>query len=940
MIFLFVMPVIIGAFLRRGQVVSDIDIDTVIKLYMIQISLVGGFMHLSLNTGGLFNEVIFEGCVKWGTIQIISEEFSTLGLTLVVLISLMKVNLHFKIGSAILRSSDNLNRSESSYITSGIDECVYHESTSKNYTKTEEDLLTTQDNDKYHNPKAYILKHGNLRKEIQLTLNADTFRLLLIKVTAVFLHLCLILNIVIYNLIFSSYKKQEYIRMHGGKIRDKANVLGNARNTISYNNRGINITRWPRVVHIGEKLNSQCLRMNYQGSIRYYSSIKDKSYLDINEIKRLMKDDLIQYWPDNKQLSLLHKEVYKEQMELVNLANIYGVYSCEVYNKQYMNAKSMLFRIVAIDKLSKSSGSKTPGIDKMFLTNKKEDILIYIELLKWLKEVMKKPNSYEASSIKRIWIPKSNGKLIPLGIPTIKDRALQYLVNLVLEPLVELTGEPHSYGFRPYRSSKNAIGYLRSHLNTIDKETVLKYTSESVKINDLSRQLPEDKWILNADIKGLFDNINNEWLIKNLFIHPNLNKFINSWLKCGAIDKGVFYKTETGIPQGGIISPTLANFTLNGLENVIMDSLKPLTKSKEKRIAIQLKDGHRTRIASGLAYVRYADNFIVLIRSKYIMTKYIIPAIKTFLAERGLTLSEEKTKVFRLKDKNKQLDFLGYTFKYQDKWSIKRHMFYTDHAGSRGIALYPNKDKVIKFIDKLKFIFKKSQNLDAYNLIAKLNPILRGWSGYYNLGNSSHYRSLVRNALYNLVWRWAHRKHRRWGRIAIAKRYFLTIKDDSEIKKNPLFVKIKNTKWVFHDTISHKSRYNKDVNKSIYLINPSMSTQLLTARLYIIPKDLINIHAYHKDYMKLVEFGTNLNFKAQGVNGPLKDKLLKRQNNICTHCEESLIASVGKYENIHIHHINPIMKGGSRNKIDNMQLIHSWCHKDIHRRNESVTNEK
>lgn len=158
-------------------------------------------------------------------------------------------------------------------------------------------------------------------------------------------------------------------------------------------------------------------------------------------------------------------------------------------------------------------------------------------------------------------------------------------------------------------------------------------------------------------------------------MHPDLIKFIASWLKSGAIDKGVFHKTDTGTPQGGIISPTLANFTLNGLENAIMDSIKPITKSKERRIAIQLKDGSRTRIDSALAYVRYADDFIVLVRSKYIMIEYILPTVKAFLLERGLTLSEEKTQIFRLKDENKQLDFLGYTIKYQDKWSIKRHVF-------------------------------------------------------------------------------------------------------------------------------------------------------------------------------------------------------------------------------------------------------------------------
>jgi len=138
-------------------------------------------------------------------------------------------------------------------------------------------------------------------------------------------------------------------------------------------------------------------------------------------------------------------------------------------------------------------------------------------------------------------------------------------------------------------------------------------------------------------------------------------------LKSGVIDKEVFSEIEMGTPQGGIISPTLANFTLNGLENAIMDSLIFLTKSKEKRIFVKLKDGSNTRLASGLAYVRYADDFIVLARSKHIINTYVLPAINEFLKLRGLALSPDKTKLFRLKEDNQQLDFLGYTFKYQEK---------------------------------------------------------------------------------------------------------------------------------------------------------------------------------------------------------------------------------------------------------------------------------
>ncbi|YP_008475027.1 hypothetical protein (mitochondrion) [Candida oxycetoniae] len=291
--------------------------------------------------------------------------------------------------------------------------------------------------------------------------------------------------------------------------------------------------------------------------------------------------------------------------------------------------------------------------------------------------------------------------------------------------------------------------------------------------------------------------------------------------------------------------------------------------------------------------------------------------------------------MFRLKDKGSQLDFIGYTLKYQDKWSIKRHVFYTDHAGSRGIALYPNKDKVKTFIDKIREIFKKSMNLYSYNLIARLNSIFIGWSNYYNMGNSSHYRDTVRNAIYHIVWKWAKRKHRKWGRIKIASYYFLTPKVLGTKRYNTQYFKVINVKWVFHGKTNSKSRYI-DNSKTIYLVDVGNASQLLTFRKYVILRNIIGIHAYHKDYMKIIEFNTNVNFKALGKSAPFKQRLIVKQNNICPHCKGTLMeSSIGWNKALHIHHINLIAKGGARNKIDNLVLIHSWCHKDQHRRNGS-----
>ena len=143
--------------------------------------------------------------------------------------------------------------------------------------------------------------------------------------------------------------------------------------------------------------------------------------------------------------------------------------------------------------------------------------------------------------------------------------------------------------------------------------------------------MPEDKVILDTDIKGFFNNINHNWSLENLYLNPVYKPIIKVWLKSGEINNAVFVKTELGIPQDGIISPTLANFTLNWLEKAINNSLTPLTRSKEKLIVIKLKDGSKTRIASGLTYIRYADGFVVLARNNYIIKNLVKPAINNFL---------------------------------------------------------------------------------------------------------------------------------------------------------------------------------------------------------------------------------------------------------------------------------------------------------------------
>lgn len=746
------------------------------------------------------------------------------------------------------------------------------------------------------NLKHNIVTEGTfniVRAEMQNQINCENLnsgKLILIennKVTAILYELILKLVLMIYIILIKynvlnlhSYlskfikNEAEKYEYHGGKKREEANVWGNAQNT------------WrPSICNHGEKLNSQNFKHDKLNLQKRFYSVQDESLIN--------RQESFLAWPED--ISKVEEKVYAEQCKLVNLANLLGINHPKVKRYQEILARSIDFRIIAVYKLIKSNNAKT--LNKIFINRNNQDLL-KISLVEYLRDILYHPNKYSNKYSTIINVAKSKVLMDEIII----ERLLQELILLILEPLVELTSDENSYGNRKHRSAKNAIGSLRDNLTTQNLDFVNRTENRT---SSYTQKLNEEKWILNGHIKGLFENINNDWLLRSLPLPFEYLKFIS-------LKKG-----------NTALSGILINFTLNGLEKCVYNSIIKLTRSKERRIFIKLKDGRRTRISIALKVIRYLDVFVILCRSKHIIKKYIEPELKKYLEERGLVLLTDKTKIIRLSKPHEKLNFLGYTFQYEKEWNAKRTVMYSNHSGARAIALYPNREKLLALIKKIKNIFNKSQNLSAYQLISILNPIISGWSNYYNLGNSSHYRSYVRNALYNLCFKWASKKHPRWGKKSIAKVYFLNSIENMKNKRNVEYIKFKNVKWVFKGFVNGKSRFNSENKKIRMLVNPTNINRLLAANTYTIPKKLIGIHAYHENVNKLKDWNLKNNIKALGEYANLKEKLYRTQKGLCWLCKKDI---KDPNKNMHIHHIHPIYKGGSRNKFKNLALLHKECH--------------
>jgi RNA-directed DNA polymerase len=508
---------------------------------------------------------------------------------------------------------------------------------------------------------------------------------------------------------------------------------------------------------------------------------------------------------------------------------------------QRILSKSYAAKLLSIRRITENSGKRTAGIDgqKWDTPQAKFKALSQLSL-----------KGYQPQPTRRIYIPKSNGKQRPLGIPTMKDRAMQALQLLTLDPVSETLADANSYGFRPYRSCADAIARCFSMLSKPNAPV----------------------WVLEGDIKGCFDHISHDWLLQNI---PMNREVLRKWLKAGFVDKHMLFPTQAGTPQGSVISPTLANMVLDGLELAIDQAagVKHWGKEEPKR---RINPYH-------IHFIRYADDFIVTCSDKTILETKIRPAIIDFLRLRGLELSVEKTLLTHIEE---GFDFLGQNIrKYHGKLLIK-----------------PSKSNVAVFLEKVRVAIKERSAAKAIDVLEKLAPMIRGWVMYHRHIVAKQTFAYVDNRIWSMLWGWscrrhAHKKSGRW----IKQRYF---------------IRYKGRDWTF---------FAKDKDGNLMTIFEASDIKIQRH-----PKIKGLANPYDKKDEAYFEQRKAINMLNKLEGKRMLRYLYERQQGCCEVCHQSITSQTGW----NAHHLHPKHLGGKW-RADNLVLLHPVCHVQVHQ-NKSV----
>jgi len=373
---------------------------------------------------------------------------------------------------------------------------------------------------------------------------------------------------------------------------------------------------------------------------------------------------------------------------------------------QWLLTHSFSGKALAVKRVTENQGKRTAGVDHILWKTPAAKLKAIGSLRR---------RGYQPLPLRRVYIPKANGKRRALGIPAMIDRAQQALHLQGLEPVAETGADPHSYGFRLKRSTADAIEQCFKVLSKADS--------------------PE--WIFEGDIKACFDQISHAWMLDHI---PMDTDVLRKWLQAGYVEGGIWFPTEAGTPQGGIASPALANMTLDGLAAFLahhfprkqVNGVRPLPK---------------------INLVRYADDFIITGRTKELLEQEVRPLVEEFLGDRGLQLSPEKTRITHI---SQGFDFLG------------QHLRKFDGK----LIVQPSKKNTQAFLEKVRRLIKANATTAQARLIGLLNPVITGWVNYHRHVSAKATFRRVDHEIWQALWRWAKRRHPHQGSRWIKQRYF------------------------------------------------------------------------------------------------------------------------------------------------------------------------
>ncbi|MDM1399050.1 group II intron reverse transcriptase/maturase [Myroides odoratimimus] len=504
---------------------------------------------------------------------------------------------------------------------------------------------------------------------------------------------------------------------------------------------------------------------------------------------------------------------------------------------QWLLTHSFSAKCLAVKRVSQNKGHRTAGIDGVLLSSAKD---------KWNMVHSLKRRGYKALPLKRVYILKSDGKSRrPLGLPCMKDRAMQALHTMALLPISEIKADWNSYGFRPERGTADAIEQLFTSLAT-------KRASQ---------------WVLEGDIKSCFDLISHQWIIENI---PMDKKVLLQWLKSGFMERGKLFPTNLGTPQGGLASPTLANMVLDGIEDLL----------GRKFGSFKLDGTYSKQRKNPILFVRYADDFVVIGRTKEVLEDEVKPMIQSFLKQRGLELSLTKTNITHIYN---GFDFLGQNIR---KYRMRN--------GNEKLLIKPSKANIETFLTNIRKITRWARSMSQTELIRILNPKIRGWAYYHRHVVSSEIFSQVDKEIWRALWSWCIRRHPNKGKKWIKSKYFH---------------RIEQRDWIFRSITKEHGTIVTDTlcsARSILIIRHIKIKQQATP--------------FDPSYEKYFQERTSQKWR-NNKSGKLKVMALwKHQNGICPVCLEK----VTKLSNWVVYWHKNKLEGGS-DSLDNLSLLHPKC---------------